>query len=381
MLRAKIVLKAAGGRQNKEIAEDWGTLHKTVGLWRNRFAKLRIAGIEKDAPGRGRPKTVGAKKVADIVRITTQETPPNATQWSTRDMAKASEVSASTFGRIWRAHGLKPHLVRSFKLSNDPEFALKLENIVGLYLNPPANAIVLSCDEKSQIQALDRTQPSLAFRSGRTKTVTHDYKRNGTSTLFAALNTLNGKVLSMCAQRHRHQEWLRFLQLIDRETPAGLEIHVIADNYATHKNDKVERWLARHPRFHMHFTPTSSSWLNMVERFFRDITSKRIRRGAFCIVEVLVQAIDSYIAEHTWTPSPSSGRPRPATFWPRSREQELRSRTMPHQPDSLHWRGDSTTPAHQAASRSPSAITQVTRSMVGAAPRSSRSSHFAPKRP
>ena len=304
VLRAKIVLQAAKGRQNKEIAEDLGTLQKTVGLWRNRFAKLRITGIEKDAPGRGRPKTIGAKKVADIVRITTQETPPNATQWSTRDMAKASEVSASTVRRIWREHGLKPHVVRGFKVSRDPEFAEKLGDVVGLYLNPPANAIVLSCDEKSQIQALDRTQPSLPFRSGRTKTVTHDYKRNGTSTLFAALNTLNGKVLSMCAPRHRHQEWLRFLQMIDRETPAHLEIHVIADNYATHKHDRVARWLAWHPRFHMHFTPTSASWLNMVERFFRDITTKRIRRGVFPSVEALVQAIENYIAEHNLDPKP-----------------------------------------------------------------------------
>jgi transposase len=304
VLRAKVVLQAAKGLQNKDIAEALGTLQKTVGLWRNRFATLRVAGIEKDAPGRGRPKSIGAKKVAEIVRITTQETPPNATQWSTRDMAKASEVSASTIRRIWREHGLKPHLVRTFKLSRDPEFAEKLDNVVGLYLNPPANAIVLSCDEKSQIQALDRTQPSLPFRSGRTKTVTHDYKRNGTSTLFAALNTLNGQVLSMCAPRHRHQEWLRFLQMIDRETPDDLDVHVIADNYGTHKHDRVKRWLRRHPRFHMHFTPTSASWLNMVERFFRDITTKRIRRGAFSSVAVLVRAIESYIAEHNLDPKP-----------------------------------------------------------------------------
>ncbi len=304
VLRAKIVLHAAKGMQNRDIAEKLGTLQKTVGLWRNRFAKLRLAGIEKDAPGRGRPKTIGQKKVADIVRITTQETPPNATQWSTRDMAKAMEVSASTVRRIWHEHGLKPHLVRTFKLSRDPEFAEKLANVVGLYLNPPANAIVLSCDEKSQIQALDRTQPSLPFRSGRTKTVTHDYKRNGTSTLFAALNTLNGQVLSMCASRHRHQEWLRFLQMIDRETPAELDVHVIADNYGTHKHARVRKWLSRHPRFHMHFTPTSSSWLNMVERFFRDITTKRIRNGAFPSVAALVQAIESYIAEHNLDPKP-----------------------------------------------------------------------------
>lgn len=304
VLRSKIVLLAATGLQNKDIADSLETLQKTVGLWRNRFAKKRLAGIEKDAPGRGRPKTIAAKKVAEIVRMTTQETPPNATQWSTRDMAKAAEISASTVRRIWQEHGLKPHRTRTFKLSRDPEFAEKLANVVGLYLNPPANAIVLSCDEKSQIQALDRTQPSLPFRSGRLKTVTHDYKRNGTSTLFAALNTLNGQVLSMCSPRHRHQEWLRFLQLIDRETPDGLEIHVVADNYCTHKHAKVKRWLKRHPRFHMHFTPTSSSWLNMVERFFRDITTKRIRNGAFPSVAALVKAIEDYIAEHNLDPKP-----------------------------------------------------------------------------
>ena len=304
VLRAKIVLRAAQGMKNQKIAKQLNTLQKTVGLWRNRFAKLRLAGIEKDAPGRGRPKKVSAKKVAEIVRITTQETPPGATRWSTRDMAQAMEVSASTIGRIWRTHGLKPHLVRTFKLSADPEFVQKLENVVGLYLNPPANAIVLSCDEKSQIQALDRTQPSLPFRSGRLKTITHDYKRNGTSTLFAALNTLNGQVLSMCAPRHRHQEWLRFLQMIDRETPADLDIHVIADNYGTHKHERVKKWLKRHPRFHMHFTPTSSSWLNMVERFFRDITTKTIRRGAFPSVAALVNAIENYITQHNLDPKP-----------------------------------------------------------------------------
>lgn len=304
VLRAKIVLRAAKGMQNKNIAEELDTQQKTVGLWRNRFAELRLAGIEKDAPGRGRDKQITAKQVAEIVRVTTQETPNNATQWSRRDMARVAEVSESSIGRIWRAHGLKPHLVRTFKLSRDPEFVLKLENIVGLYLNPPANAIVLSCDEKSQIQALDRTQPSLPFRSGRTKTVTHDYKRNGTSTLFAAMNTLNGQVLSMCAPRHRHQEWLRFLQMIDRETLAHLDIHVIADNYGTHKHARVKKWLQRHPRFHMHFTPTSSSWLNMVERFFRDITTKRIRRGTFPSVATLVQAITDYIDEHNLDPKP-----------------------------------------------------------------------------
>ena len=302
VLRAKIVLHAAAGMLNKEIAEKLGTQQKTVGLWRNRFAEKGIAGIEKDAPGRGRPPTTDADAVAEIIRITTQEDPPNATHWSTRDMAKVIGVSAATVRRIWVAHGLKPHLFRTFKVSRDPNFAEKLEDIIGLYLSPPENAIVLSCDEKSQIQALDRTQPSLPFRSGRTKTVTHDYKRNGTSTLFAALNTATGSVISMCAPRHRHREWLKFLRLIDNETPKRLAIHVIADNYSTHKREKVKRWLDRHPRFHMHFTPTSASWLNMVERFFRDITTKRIRRGAFPSVRHLVAAIKAYIEEHNLAP-------------------------------------------------------------------------------
>ena len=304
VLRAKIVLHAASGMLNKEIAETLEVQERTVGLWRRRFAEKRIAGIEKDASRRGRPPKTDAETVAEIVRMTTQEDPPNATHWSTRDMAKAAGVSAATVGRIWAAHGLKPHLFRTFKVSRDPNFAEKLEDVVGLYLDPPEKAIVLSCDEKSQIQALDRTQPSLPFRSGRSETVTHDYKRNGTSTLFAALNVLTGTVMSMCAPRHRHTEWLKFLKLIDKNTPKHLDIHVLADNYATHKHEKVKRWLARHPRFHMHFTPTSASWLNMVERFFRDITSKRIRRGAFPSVRHLVAAIESYIEEHNMDPKP-----------------------------------------------------------------------------
>jgi transposase len=304
VLRAKIVLRAAAGMRNEAIAEELEVQPKTVGLWRKRFAELRIAGIEKDAPGRGRPATTDAAAVADIIRITTQENPPNATHWSTRDMAKVVGVSAATVRRIWAAHGLKPHLFRTFKVSRDPDFVEKLEDVVGLYLSPPANAIVLSCDEKSQIQALDRTQPSLPFRCGKTKTITHDYKRNGTSTLFAALNTATGHVLSMCSKRHRHTEWLKFLRLIDRETPKHLAVHVIADNYATHKHEKVKEWLARNPRFHMHFTPTSASWLNMVERFFRDITTKRIRRGAFPSVHALVAAIKGYIDEHNLAPKP-----------------------------------------------------------------------------
>ena len=302
--RARIVLRAARGLQNKVIAEELGVREKTVGLWRKRFCEKRVAGIEKDAPGRGRPKSFGKARVAEIVRITTQETPPNATHWSTRDMAKVAGMSAASVSRIWKLHGLKPHLVRTFKLSRDPKFAEKVEDIVGLYLSPPANAIVLSTDEKSQIQALDRTQPSLPFRSGHTATITHDYKRNGTATLFAAMNVATGKVTSMCAPRHRHQEWLRFLRKIEHETPKDLQIHVIADNYGTHKHKKVKTWLAAHPRVVMHFTPTSASWLNMVERFFRDLTFKRIRRGAFPSVERLIQAIEAYINEHNLDPKP-----------------------------------------------------------------------------
>ena len=219
-------------------------------------------------------------------------------------MAAAVGVSEATVRRIWHAHGLKPHLVKTFKVSKDPEFAEKLEAIVGLYLNPPEHAMVFCVDEKSQIQALDRTQPSLPIKKGRCGTMTHDYKRNGTVTLFAALNTLDGAVLSMCDDRHRHQEWLRFLRLIDELNPEAKEVHLIADNYATHKHPKVQRWLKRHPRIHMHFTPTSSSWLNMVERFFRDLTTKRIRRGVFRNIEDLIAAIDEYVEQHNTAPKP-----------------------------------------------------------------------------
>ena len=219
-------------------------------------------------------------------------------------MAAATGISEASVRRIWHAHGLKPHLSRTFKLSRDPEFTEKLEDIVGLYLKPPEHAIVLCADEKSQIQALDRTQPGLPMKKGRCGTMTHDYKRNGTATLFAALNVLEGQVISMCDDRHRHQEWLKFLRGIDFVVPAGKQIHMIADNYATHKHPKVQRWLARHPRFHMHFTPTGCSWLNMVERFFRDLTENRLRRGVFRSVEELIAAIDQYIDRHNENPKP-----------------------------------------------------------------------------
>ena len=299
--RARIILLAAEGKQNDEIANLLDIGRHTVARWRGRFLDLGVAGLEKDAPRAGRAPTVDAQ---EIIRKTTQEKPSNATHWSTRSMARAVGVSEASIRRVWQAHGLKPHRVETFKVSRDPHFAEKLEDIVGLYINPPQHAIVLSVDEKSQIQALDRTQPSLPLKRGRGATMTHDYKRHGTTTLFAALNVLDGKVLSQCRDRHTHEDWITFLRLIDRETSTENDIHVIADNYSAHKHPKVERWLKRHGRFHMHFTPTSASWLNMVERFFRDITQQRIRRGVFRSVSELVTAINEYIRNHNQAPKP-----------------------------------------------------------------------------
>ncbi len=273
-----------------------------VARWRARFLTHGLAALERDAPRQGRPRTITAAQVREVVRKTTQDPPPNATHWSTRTMAAATGLSEKSIRRIWRQHGLKPHLLRTFKLSRDPQFAEKLEAIVGLYLNPPEHALVLCVDEKSQIQALDRTQPGLPLKPGRCGTMTHDYKRNGTAVLFAALNTLDGSVISMCDDQHRHQEWLKFLRVIDDVTPPDKELYLIADNYSTHKHPKVRRWLARHPRFHMVFTPTSSSWLNMVERFFRDLTQQRIRRGVFHDVEELIMAIGEYIDRYNEQP-------------------------------------------------------------------------------
>lgn len=302
--RARVVLLAAAGKQDVEIAVEVGISNQKAARWRKRFLKMGLAGLEKDAPRPGRRPTITPSKVQEVVRKTTQEKPANATQWSTRTMAEAAGLSEKSVRRIWHKHGLKPHLYRTFKISNDPQFAEKLEAIVGLYLNPPEHAIVLCADEKSQIQALDRTQPGLPIKKGRCGTMTHDYKRNGTATLFAAMNTLDGTVISMCDDRHRHQEWLKFLRVIDAVTPSGREIHLIADNYATHKHPKVQRWLVRHPRFHVYFTPTSSSWLNMVERFFRDLTQNRLRRGIFRDVEELIMSIGDYIDRHNDKPKP-----------------------------------------------------------------------------
>lgn len=302
VLRAQIVLASADGRQNNNIAEELGCTRRTVATWRNRFVTDRVAGILKDAPRGGRTPTVRDVKEVEILRKTTQETPANATHWSTRSMAKAMRVSKATVQRIWRDNGLKPHLIKTFKVSNDPRFVEKLVDIVGLYLNPPEHALVLSCDEKSSIQALDRTQKSLPMYPGRLGTMTHDYKRNGTTTLFAAIEVVEGKVIAECMPKHRHQEWLKFLKKIDAETPADLDLHLIADNYATHKHPKVQNWLKRHKRFHMHFTPTSSSWLNLVERWFRDITDQRIRRGVFKSIAELEQTIGDYIKHHNANP-------------------------------------------------------------------------------
>jgi transposase len=302
VLRAKIVLMAAEGKMNKEIAAALQTDAQTVKRWRTRFAAQRLAGIKKDAQRGGRKPVAREKLAPVIVRKTTQDRPKNATHWSTRSLALELGTSHSMVHRVWRATGLKPHRVKSFKVSNDPLFAEKLIDVVGLYLNPPDHALVLCADEKSQIQALDRTQPGLPLKKGRCGTMTHDYKRNGTTTLFAALELAEGRLIGTCMKKHRHREWLKFLKLIERETPKELDLHLIVDNYRTHKHAKVQTWLARHPRFHLHFIPTSSSWLNLIERWFRDLTDKRIRRGVFTSVPDLVEAIMAYISEHNQNP-------------------------------------------------------------------------------
>ena len=299
--RARMVLLASDGLQNKTIAAQVGVGRVQVARWRERYGRLRLAGIERDLPRGAPPVQVD---VARLVELTTQTLPKAATHWSTRTMAAQLGVSAASVSRHWRAHGLKPHRVRGFKVSRDPRFVEKLEDIVGLYMSPPEHALVLCCDEKSQVQALDRTQPGLPMKKGRAATMTHDYKRNGTTTLFAALNVLDGQVIAQCQPRHRHVEWLKFLRQIDRETPSAKALHLIVDNYATHKHPAVQQWLAKHPRFHLHFTPTSASWLNMVERFFRDITTERLRRGVFTSVPELVAAIDEYVAHHNTNPKP-----------------------------------------------------------------------------
>lgn len=308
VLRARIVLHAAEGMTNAAISEELGTDRECVGRWRKRFAEERLIGIERDAPRSGRKKSIPTATVKKVIHLVTSKTPPNATHWSTRSLARATGISFKSVHRILQSQELKPHRVRTFKVSNDPNFVEKVTDVIGLYLNPPEHALVLCADEKSQIQALDRTQRPLPLKKGRAKTATHDYRRHGTTTLFAAIEMVSGNVVSQCMPRHRHQEWLKFLKQIDEEMPQEYELHLIVDNYATHKHPAVKKWLAKHPRFHMHFTPTSASWLNLIERFFGELTNKRIRRGTFRSVPELIHAIEDYIAHHnnfpftfTWT--------------------------------------------------------------------------------
>jgi transposase len=302
--RAKALLWAADGVANTAIAKQLGISPTSVVAWRSRFAQDGLTKFSQVRPGRGRKVTIPADKIDEIVRLTQESTPPGETHWSCRSMAKAAGVSPATVQRVWSARGLKPHLVRTFKLSNDKRFEEKLIDVVGLYLNPPDRSVVLCMDEKSQIQALDRTQPSLPMKKGRAGTMTHDYKRNGTTTLFAALNVLTGVVIGQCLPKHRHGEFLKFLRMIDRQVPKGLQIHLIVDNYGTHNHPNVVAWLEKHPRFHLHFLPTSSSWLNMVERWFRELTDKAIRRGIFKSVPDLIAAIEAYLAAHNDDPKP-----------------------------------------------------------------------------
>ncbi len=296
--RAQIITMAADGIPSQDIARALGVSRPTVQLWRERFLGLRLEGLRKDAPRPGRIPSISERKVREVVEATLHSTPPGATHWSVRTMAKAQGISRMAVQRIWDRHGLKPHLTRTFKVSRDKQFVEKLYDVVGLYLNPPDKGLVLCVDEKSQIQALDRTQPGLPLKKGRCGTMTHDYKRNGTTTLFAALNLLDGKVIGDCMPHHRHQEFIRFLKKIDAETPAGIDLHLIVDNYGTHKHPRVRSWIRRHPRFCLHFIPTSSSWLNLVERWFRELTDKRIRRGSFRNVRELIAAIKDYLDCH-----------------------------------------------------------------------------------
>jgi transposase len=302
--RAQVLLYAAGGMPNVDIAGRVGVSKPTVLAWRREFTARGLAKFGQVAAGRGRKASIPQDTIDRIVELTLHHRPEGATHWSCRSMAAVVGVSPATVQRVWAARGLKPHLVETFKLSTDPKFEEKLVDVVGLYLNPPDQAIVLAMDEKSQIQALDRTQPSLPLKRGRAGTMTHDYKRHGTTTLFAALDVLTGKVIGKCFARHRHEEFLRFLRTIDTSVPRKLQIHMIVDNYGTHTHPDVKAWLARHPRFHLHFTPTSSSWLNLVERWFADLTDKMIRRGVFASVDDLVAAITEYLKVHNEDPKP-----------------------------------------------------------------------------
>jgi len=304
VLRSRICLSAADGQSNNAISKDLRISRPTILLWRERFKKLGPAGIGEDASHGWSSRRTDKATVKKIIDRTLQTHPPDATHWSTRTMAKVVGVSHATVARVWEAHGLQPHRMETFKLSKDKHFVEKLTDVVGLYLNPPDKALVLCVDEKSQIQALDRTQPGLPMKKGRCGTMTHDYKRNGTTCLFAALNMLDGTIIGTCYPRHRHEEFLKFLQMIHRSTPRRRDLHLILDNYGTHTHPIIKEWLAKHPRFHLHFTPTSASWLNMIERWFGELTRKRIRRGTFASVAELIRAISEYIQIHNQEPKP-----------------------------------------------------------------------------
>ena len=304
-LRAKIILRASEGATNSRIAEELGVTNPTVGKWRNRFSQERLDGLV-DAPRSGKPRSISDDQVEEVVTKTLETKPTAKTHWSTRSMAKECGISHDSVKRIWGAFGLKPHLVKSFKLSTDPMFVEKVRDITGLYLNPPEKAMIFSVDEKSQTQALERSQPILPLRPGIPEGQTHDYIRHGTTSLFAALNVLTGEVIGHCHKKHRHQEFLKFLNKLDKEIPEedGVTIHIVMDNYGTHKVDKVKRWFAKRPRFQIHFTPTGSSWINQIERWFGRLTEECIRRGSFKSVSSLTKAIDEYIEENNRDPKP-----------------------------------------------------------------------------
>jgi transposase len=302
--RARIVLLSADGVGTMEIQRRTGKGKPTIWRWQERFMRAGVDGLLRDATRPSRKPPLASDVIERVVEMTLSEPPGEVTHWTCRAMAKAAGVSHRSVQRIWAAHGLKPHRIRTFKLSSDPKFAAKVQDVVGLYVDPPEHALVLSVDEKSQIQALDRTQPGLPMKRGRCGTMTHDYKRHGTTTLFAALDVIEGKVIGQCMARHRHQEFIRFLNHINRQTPADLDLHLVVDNYATHKHPKVRAWLERHPRFHFHFTPTSASWLNAVEGFFAKLTNRRLKRGVFTGIVDLQAAINRFLKETNENPKP-----------------------------------------------------------------------------
>jgi transposase len=329
--RARIVLCRAAGKSQEATATEVGVNRQTVLGWERRFGGYGLAGLE-EAPGRGRKSSIPLAKKESVIARATQP-PPNRTRWSVRSMARETGLSSASVQRIWAANEIKPHLTKTFKLSNDPNFEAKFWDVIGLYLNPPAKALVLCCDEKSQCQALERTQPHLPLGIGHIRTKTHDYIRHGTVTLFAALNYLDGRILSTTAERHTHVEWLAFLKKLHRKTPAELALHLIVDNYATHKHAEVREWVDKHPRIHVHYTPTGSSWLNMVERFFRQITDDVVREGSFASVAELVTAINIHLAHHNLKPTPYRWKAEGAAILEkiqRAREAQAKSVLLRH---------------------------------------------------